>query len=476
MSDSELAARASAGDAEAFASLYRRHVDAAWRVAQAVADDAEDAADAVSEAFARLLSTMARGRLLPTVPFRPYLLVATRNAAIDSLRRRRHNANVDVATIEQASLLAGPSEQVADRADAAFVATAFRGLPERWRSVLWLTAVEGMSAREVGQRLGLSANGAAQLAVRARTGLRQRYLQAHVATATEADCREATSQLGAYAAGGLSTSAVAKVDQHLAGCARCRARLVEVEDVESTLRKIVLPLPALLAPATFERVRTTLTATNSLRSNLLVGGSRTAQATRVMWRPMATATSGLLALGVITAAVLGGGGAVTGNFASGPANQGSVLPRTQAFPAEGLPSPDNPAPASTAPAPAILAAVPQTPGAGPSATPGGTNPGGGGNGGGTRTPRGSRTPSGAPGSTSPTPTPNPSTTPAPAKPVLQVGLSANLSALTASVGLGLGSNSCIGVSVNGSKSCATPAPKTPGLAVSVATPLGTIAL
>jgi hypothetical protein len=342
--------------------------------------------------------------------------------------------------------------------------------------VLWLTAVEGMSAREVGQRLGLSANGAAQLAVRARTGLRQGYLQAHVATATDASCREAIGQLGAYAAGGLSTSAVAKVDQHLAGCARCRARLAEVEDVESTLRKILLPLPALLAPAALERFRTALSGANTLRSNLLVGGTRTAQATRVMWRPLATVTSGLLALGVITAAVLGGSSTVTGNFASGPLNQGSVLPRSQALPSDALPATGNPAPSSTAPAPALLAVLPPSPGAAPSATPGASTPGGGGHGGGSRTPNGSRTPGGPPSSTNPTPAPNPSTTPTPPKPVLQVALGANLGAATASVGIGVGSNSCTGISLNGSKSCTTPAPKTPGLAVSIGTPLGTVTI
>ncbi|MFP5318215.1 MAG: hypothetical protein ACLGI2_07960, partial [Acidimicrobiia bacterium] len=49
--DASLATRAGAGDLAAFAELYRRHVDAAWRVALAVTTNPDDAADAVSDAF-----------------------------------------------------------------------------------------------------------------------------------------------------------------------------------------------------------------------------------------------------------------------------------------------------------------------------------------------------------------------------------------------------------------------------------------
>src|SRR3989442_7161935 len=86
-SDAELVARVAAGHVGAFEDLYRRHSDAAWRVAQAVTGNRDDAADAVAEAFTRVLQVLPAGRLDEGVPFRPYLLAATRNAAIDTLRR-----------------------------------------------------------------------------------------------------------------------------------------------------------------------------------------------------------------------------------------------------------------------------------------------------------------------------------------------------------------------------------------------------
>ena len=177
--DAELAASAAGGEAAAFDELYRRHADAAWRVAQAVAANADDAADAVAEAFIKIFQALPAGRLTHEVPFRAYLLKATRNAAIDTLRRSQRVQPTDEwASLEEPTFAAGPFERVVIGEDVALVANAFRSLPERWRSVLWMTEIEGMPAREVARVLGMSANAVAQLARRARAGLRRNYLQA----------------------------------------------------------------------------------------------------------------------------------------------------------------------------------------------------------------------------------------------------------------------------------------------------------
>ncbi|HWW52786.1 MAG TPA: sigma-70 family RNA polymerase sigma factor [Acidimicrobiales bacterium] len=459
LSDSELAGRAATGEIEAFASLYRRHADAAWRVAQAVAGNADDAADAVSEAFSRLLANMAQGRVDPAVPFRPYLLVTTRNAAIDTLRRHKRVDNVDLTALDRPTPLSGPSERMVEGVDAALVATAFRGLPERWRSVLWLTAVEGMSAREVGERLGLSANGAAQLAVRARNGLRERYLQAHLMT-TEADnCRDTVEQLGAYAAGQLSPKAIAGVDQHLAGCETCRQKLAEIEDVESGLRRILLPLPALLAPAALERFRTAMSGTGHATHSLLLGGERTTRMAGLMWRPLVSVTSGMLALGVITAAVLGGAGTQTGPVALA---HPSPLAPTQAPALNALATAPVAQPAgATSNGSVALGPVIDTEVAVVTTSSAQDQPG---------VPTAVRSSTPAP----PPPPPRPAAPVPTAKPLAQVALGANVSVTSASVAIGLGSGSCTGVSIGGSASCAPKAPATPGLSVSVSTPLGTI--
>jgi RNA polymerase sigma factor (sigma-70 family) len=295
-SDSALTLQATKGDTAAFEELYRRHADAAWRVGYAVTGNPHDAADAVSEAFSRVFAALPAGRFPTEAPFRPYLLTATRNAAIDGIRRsgRLVPSEIEDLGVETAALT--PPDAVVGALDASLVATAFLSLPERWRSVLWLTEVEGLQPRDIADMLGVSANGAAQLAVRARNGLREQFLQAHLRTPVAKDCQFTVDHLGAYVGGALSARDVAKVDQHLAGCDVCRARLKELEDIGSTLRKIVLPLPIGLAGLAASRWK--------LASTIAGHGWQTATGAARSVRTLSVAAAFTLALGIIGAAVI----------------------------------------------------------------------------------------------------------------------------------------------------------------------------
>lgn len=305
LSDAELAGRAAAGSSEAFEELYRRHAQVAWRVAQAVTGNRDDASDAVSEAFTRVLQALAAGRLNDGGQFRSYLLAATRNAAIDVLRRSGRSRPTDsMESLERPNVVSGPAEMVMNAADTSLVARAFLGLPERWRSVLWLTEVEGIPAREAAELLGLSPNGVAQLAVRARAGLRERFLQAHIGASTVAEeCRYTVDHLGAYVAGGLPARDIAKVDQHLAGCEECRTRQAELEDLGTTLRKAMIPIPLGLGALALHHFHGSLAAATSA-----VGSSPLARAPRWLLksqRPLAVMAVGLMAGGFIGLGVVG---------------------------------------------------------------------------------------------------------------------------------------------------------------------------
>lgn len=257
-SDAALAERAAAGDREAFEELYRRHSRTAMRVAYRVTGNIHDASDAVSDAFARVMQALPAGRLTDASRFRSYLLTATRHAAVDVLRRAGRSIPSDHET-EPAETTAGPSELLMDKADNALVAAAFRALPERWRSVLWLTEVEGVPAREAAGMLGVSANGVAQLAVRARAGLRERYLQAHL-TAVDGECHETVSRLGAYVGGALGARELSRVDQHLASCDECGTRATDLHEIGTTLRKAALPLPLIASAGWARRLLDTATS------------------------------------------------------------------------------------------------------------------------------------------------------------------------------------------------------------------------
>ena len=223
--------------------LYQRHAGEARRVAQAITRNADDAADAVAEAFAGVLRALGEGRLTDPDAFRPYLLAATRNASYDILRRSGRTApTADADTFDQPETGAGPSERLVAGEDGSMAAEAFAGLPERWRAVLWLTEVERMSPRDAAPLLRLTPNNVAQLAVRARGRLRERYVQLHVRNHASGDCLEAAERLGGLVAGELTATQETRVRGHLAECADCRSRLAELDDLGLTLRKASAPL------------------------------------------------------------------------------------------------------------------------------------------------------------------------------------------------------------------------------------------
>ena len=226
-SDAELIDEVRGGKISSYGTLYERHVTAAYNLARQLSRSTAESDDLVSEAFARVLDTLRAGRG-PDVAFRAYLLTALRHVAYDKTRRdRRLEQFTDTA-------VAGLERSMAARA--------FAKLPERWQAVLWHTEIEGQSPAEVAPILGLTANGVSALAYRAREGLRQAYLQVHLAETTAERCRATVDKLGAWTRGGLSKRETAQVEAHLDECARCRALAAELADVNGALRLIIAPL------------------------------------------------------------------------------------------------------------------------------------------------------------------------------------------------------------------------------------------
>lgn len=238
-SDAELIAVVRGGDKDAFAELYRRHSAAAYGLARQLASSPSAADDLVAEAFAKVLEALSNGRG-PDSAFRAYLLTTLRHGLYDNTRRdRRLHFTDDLTSVD-------PGTPFVDTAmkdlEASLVARAYAALPERWQTVLWHTEIEGQKPADIAPLLGLTANGAAALAYRAREGLRQAYLQAHLAESAEDHCRFTVERLGAWARDGLAKREKSKVEDHLETCERCRLLSGELVDVNSGLRAIIAPL------------------------------------------------------------------------------------------------------------------------------------------------------------------------------------------------------------------------------------------
>ncbi|NIH77531.1 sigma-70 family RNA polymerase sigma factor [Amycolatopsis viridis] len=246
-----LLSRLRAGEDAAFRELFELHASAVRRLARSLAADASEAEDITAETFFRVLQALRRGKG-PKEHVRAYLLTVARRVSWEWHGARR---DVPVTDDELTSRAGAGADAHARTAEHTLITTAFTSLPERWRTVLWQTEVEGEQPAVVAPHFGLSANATAALARRARQGLRAAYLQAHLAVNRTSDvsCRGVIEKLGGYTAGSVTGAEASRVRGHLLVCASCRAMHAELRDVCSSLRAhagaVALLVPASVAVA-----------------------------------------------------------------------------------------------------------------------------------------------------------------------------------------------------------------------------------
>src|SRR6478609_1046376 len=239
VSDPELITRVRAGDRAAFGELYRRHSGPATTLSRQFARSAAESDDLVSESFARVLDNLLAGKG-PDTAFRAYLFTTIRYTAYDRTRKDKRLQFTDDMTTHDVAVVG--DDPVLAKMESGLVATAFAQLPERWQAVLWHTQVEGETPAQVGALLGMAPGAVSSLAFRAREGLREAYLQAHLAETAAEKCRSTVDRLGAWTRGGLSKREQAQVEAHLEECDRCRALAAELEEVNHGLRGLLAPL------------------------------------------------------------------------------------------------------------------------------------------------------------------------------------------------------------------------------------------
>ena len=237
-SDRELIDRVRAGDLEAFDPLYRRHRDSALRHARYWTRSEAGSEDLCAESFTRVLYAIRNGNG-PTEAFRPYLLTAMRNVARDWAEGDRRTLLVpDLVDIAQPEPDQDPMIAALERSLAGL---AFSSLPERWQTVLWQTEVEREAPSQLAPQLGIDAAAVSALAYRAREGLKQAYLQAHITEIGSPACRPFAERLGSHTRGKLRGREEAKVRQHLRHCAECGGLLAMLKYVNGNLGALVGP-------------------------------------------------------------------------------------------------------------------------------------------------------------------------------------------------------------------------------------------
>lgn len=299
------------GDDAAFSELFRDHETAVRRLARGLVADASEAEDVTAETFFRVFQAIRRGNG-PKENIRAYLLTVARRVTWEWQAARRDVPVTDEELIARLGANTDWLDWQSRTAEAALIVRAFASLPERWRTVLWRTEVEGEQPAVAAPHFGLSANATAALARRARIGLRAAYLQAHLAVdRSRGSCRGVVRKLGSYAAGGVTNSEAHRISGHLSGCSSCRSVYDELRRVCSSLRThasvivVLVPLSGLALTASSAGLGAAVAAS--------AGGSATAGG---------VAAGG--GAGAVGAVALGGGGKVGLSFVSAAAVAGLV--------------------------------------------------------------------------------------------------------------------------------------------------------
>ncbi|MDE0452370.1 MAG: RNA polymerase sigma factor [Gammaproteobacteria bacterium] len=173
----ELADRARDGGDEALERLVSAAARVVRRWALVRLAHAADADDVMQEVMIRVI------RSIETWPagesFAPWLYVVTRNAATDRLRRggRQRDVGGFDALLDQVPAPGGdPSLVFAGRELAGLVGALLRELPPRQREVFDLVELQGMTAKEVAQLIGIRASSVRGSLLKARRNLRRRIL------------------------------------------------------------------------------------------------------------------------------------------------------------------------------------------------------------------------------------------------------------------------------------------------------------
>jgi RNA polymerase sigma-70 factor (ECF subfamily) len=156
--DHELIRACLEGSQEAFAALVKRHEERAFWAAYRVVGNADAARDVAQEAFVRVWRALDRFDF--SMAFTTWLYRITVNLAIDHLRRNKRHKGMDIEVMQE--VLADEAEDLAPdhrrtQGELAHrVRSVLQTLGEKYRTVLALRDLEGLSSKQISDISGIS--------------------------------------------------------------------------------------------------------------------------------------------------------------------------------------------------------------------------------------------------------------------------------------------------------------------------------
>lgn len=267
--DEDLLGRARGGDAEALETLILRYQPRVYRYGMSMCRDVEDASDIAQEtllAMARSVNDFrgesSVGSWLFTIA-RRFCLRKRRRSKFAPAQEHSLDALGPEATGGLSDPAPGPEQEAASREISAALTAAIDALEPGQREVLVLRDVEGLSAPEVADVLGLSVQAVKSRLHRARVAVRLKMAPLLGAPATAAvsttECPDVLSMFSQHLEGDIAPGLCAQMEEHLERCASCRGTCDSLKQTLASCRALNSePVPAALAASVREAVRTFL--------------------------------------------------------------------------------------------------------------------------------------------------------------------------------------------------------------------------
>lgn len=233
--EAELLARAREGDAGALGELLERHQGQVFRFGLSMCKDPEDAKDVLQDTLlsaARGIRDFRGASALST-----WLYTIARSHCLKRRRRRKHAPASSVSLSEEAAREVSalphpgrdPHEALEGRELEAALQAAVAALEPKYREVLVLRDVEGLTAPEVSEVLGIGVPAVKTRLHRARKTLRERLepvLERPSApdAPSAAACPDVLTLFSRHLEDDIDHATCAEMERHLAACPRCRQR------------------------------------------------------------------------------------------------------------------------------------------------------------------------------------------------------------------------------------------------------------
>lgn len=248
------------GEADALDALITRYQPRVFRFSLKMCRNVDDAGDIVQETLLALARKIGAFRGDASVS--TWLFAIARNAC---LRRRRRGKFAPAREESLEHLESGVRDAIADPATGPeqaavthelerHLALAIDSLGPAQREVLVLRDVEGLSAPEVAEVLGIHVDAVKSRLHRARMAVRERLAPALAAPATTraAGCPDVLALFSRHLEGDVPTSVCQEMDGHLATCANCSSAC---ESLRRTVALCQAAPPGPVPPRVAEAVR-----------------------------------------------------------------------------------------------------------------------------------------------------------------------------------------------------------------------------